>query len=68
KIIVLFLTLPLSNAVVGQVFSLQNLIKTKLRNWLNISTLNYLLLISLNSSSINKFDFEHAYEIWTNSS
>ncbi|CAG8457899.1 11277_t:CDS:2, partial [Cetraspora pellucida] len=67
KIIALFLTLLLSNAIVERVFSRQNLIKTKLRNRLNISTLNYLLLISLNSSPINEFDFEHAYEIWANS-
>lgn len=35
---------------------------------MNINTLNYLLSISINGSSIDEFDFERAYDIWENSS
>ncbi|CAG8814669.1 14703_t:CDS:2, partial [Cetraspora pellucida] len=48
KLALIFLITPLSNAVVERVFSHQNLIKTKSRNRLNVSTLYMLLLISLN--------------------
>ncbi|CAG8458076.1 8780_t:CDS:2 [Scutellospora calospora] len=60
----LLLILPLSNAYVERVFSYQNNIKTKLRNRIQLETLNDLLIISLNGPSIELFDFEKAYNYW----
>src|SRR3954454_23986415 len=42
------LIIPLSNAHVERIFSQQNLIKSKLRNKMNIDTLNNHLMILLN--------------------
>ena len=58
------LIIPLSNAHVERIFSQQNLIKSKLRNQMNIDTLNNHLMILLNGPEIEDFDFEKAYEHW----
>ena len=60
------LIVPLSNAQVERIFSQQNLIKNKLRNKMNINTLNNHLMILLNGPEIEDFDFEKAYEHWVN--
>ena len=52
------LIIPLSNAHVERIFSQQNLIKSKLRNKMNIDTLN--------GPEIENFDFEKVYEHWVN--
>ncbi|CAG8749710.1 5620_t:CDS:1, partial [Dentiscutata heterogama] len=59
------LIIPVSNATVERVFSQQNLIKTRLRNQINIDTLNDYLMIALNGPSIDSFDFEKAFEHWS---
>lgn len=64
KLASIFLITPLSNAVVERVFSHQNLIKTKSRNRLNVSTLHMLLLIALNGPESEIFDWEKAYNYW----
>lgn len=60
------LIIPLSNAHVERIFSQQNLIKSKLRNQMNIDTLNNHLMILLNGPEIEDFDFEKVYEHWVN--
>ncbi len=65
-IIKIALIVPLSNAQVEKIFSQQNLIKNKLRNKMNINTLNNHLMILLNGPKIEDFDFEKAYEYWRN--
>lgn len=60
------LIIPLSNAHVERIFSQQNLIKSKLRNQMNIDTLNSHLMILLNGPEIEDFDFEKAHEHWVN--
>jgi hypothetical protein len=58
---------PISDGNVEQVFSHQNLIKTKLRNLLSIETLNYHLQISLNGCEhYSSFDYNEAYNYWNN--
>ncbi|KYM96015.1 hypothetical protein ALC62_13334 [Cyphomyrmex costatus] len=47
------LSLPLSNAVVERVFSIINLIKTKIRNRMKVQTLEALLLIRIYFSNHN---------------
>ncbi|CAG8832068.1 23419_t:CDS:2, partial [Gigaspora margarita] len=47
-----------------RVFSQQNLIKTKLRNQMKLSTLNSHLMIVMNGPPLDTFDFEKAYELW----
>ena len=61
----LSLIIPFSNAVVERVFSRQNLIKTDLRNRMNIDTLNMHLHISLNGPrNFEKFNYLAAYNQW----
>ncbi|CAG8835381.1 30799_t:CDS:2, partial [Gigaspora margarita] len=64
KLASIFLITPLSNAIVERVFSYQNLIKTKSRNQLNVSTLHMLLLIALNGPESEIFEWEKAYNYW----
>ena len=47
-----------------RIFSQQNLIKSKLRNQMNIDTLNNHLMILLNGPEIENFDFLKALEHW----
>jgi len=49
--------ISLSNAHVERIFSQQNLIKSKLRNKMNIDTLNNHLMVLLNGPGIENFDF-----------
>ncbi|CAG8489083.1 294_t:CDS:1 [Scutellospora calospora] len=58
------LLIPVSNTTIERVFSYQKLIKTRLRNQMNIETLNHHLMIALNRPSIELFDFEKAYDYW----
>lgn len=55
------LTLPHSNADVERVFSQVNLVKTKLRNSLSISTLNAILYVRFGLKRVNKCC--HSYEV-----
>jgi len=42
------------------------LIKNKLRNQMDINTLNNHLMVLLNGSDVKYFDFKKAYEHWAN--
>ena len=64
QIIHLSLIIPLSNGNVECIFSQQNLIKTKLRNQMQLNTLNSHLMIVMNGPSLDQFDFEKAYNVW----
>ncbi len=48
--------------MVERIFSHQNLIITKLHNKLSVENLNRHLMILINSSDIEDFDFEKAYD------
>ena len=60
----IILITPISNANVERVFSQQNLIKTRIRNQMNLETLNYHLIVILNGPSIDLFNFELAFDHW----
>jgi Domain of unknown function (DUF4371)/hAT family C-terminal dimerisation region len=60
------LIIPLSNANVERIFSQTKLIKDKIRNKMNINTLNNHLMIKLNGPDIEDFNFEEAYKHWVN--
>ena len=60
------LIIPLSNANVERIFSQTKLIKNRLRNKMNLDTLNNHLMILLNGPEIEDFNFEKAYEYWEN--
>jgi hypothetical protein len=62
KLACIFLTTPLSNAVVERIFSQQNLIKTRIRNRIQPSTLQMLLMIAINGPDSEIFDWEKAYQ------
>ena len=49
-----------------RVFSQQNLIQTKLRNKISTESLNKHLMILINGTEIEHFDFEKAYDYWIN--
>jgi len=65
-IVKIALLIPFSNAHVERIFSQTNLIKNKLRNRMHLDTLNNHLMILLNGPDIQDFNFEKAYEHWTN--
>jgi hypothetical protein len=65
-IVKIALLIPFSNAHIERIFSDMKLIKNKLRNKMNINTLNNHLMILLNGPDIQNFDFEKAYEHWEN--
>ena len=65
-IIKVALLIPFSNAHVERIFSEMKLIKNKLRNQMQINTLNNHLMILLNGPDTRNFDFERAYEHWAN--
>ncbi|EXX52999.1 zinc finger protein 862-like [Rhizophagus irregularis DAOM 181602=DAOM 197198] len=56
------LIVPLSNVIVERIFLHQNLIKTKFRNKLCTENLNKHLMILINGSDVEDFDFERAYD------
>jgi len=63
-IVKIALLIPFSNAHVERIFSEMRLIKNKLRNRMQVNTLNNHLMILLNGPDIQDFDFEKAYEHW----
>ena len=65
-IIKIALLIPFSNAHVERIFSEMKLIKNKLRNQMDINTLNNHLMVLLNGSDVKYFDFKKAYEHWAN--
>jgi hypothetical protein len=65
-IIKIALLIPFSNAHVERIFSEMKLIKNKLRNKMDINTLNNHLMILLNGPDVRDFDFEKAYKHWAN--
>jgi hypothetical protein len=65
-IIKVALLILFSNAHVERIFSEVKLIKNKLRNKMDINTLNNHLMILLNGPDIRDFDFEKAYKYWAN--
>ena len=58
------LLIPLSNAHVERIFSQTNLIKNKMRNKMNIDTLDKHLMILLNGPEIEQFNFGKVYDYW----
>ena len=60
-IIKIALLIPFSNAHVERIFS-----ENKLRNQMDINTLNNHLMVLLNGSDVKYFDFKKAYEHWAN--
>jgi hypothetical protein len=56
--------IPLSNAHVERIFSQTNLIKNKVRNKMNINTLDKHLMILLNGPEIEEFNFKKVYVHW----
>ncbi|MCO5565151.1 hypothetical protein L7F22_018824 [Adiantum nelumboides] len=53
-----------STAACERGFSKQNLIKSKLRNHLNVRTVESLMRISIEGPSLRDFDFSDAIEMW----
>src|SRR4051812_39183409 len=61
------LLVPLSNANVERIFSQHKLTKTRLRNRMNVETLDMHLMILLNApDNIEEFDYNKAYKQWKN--
>ena len=61
------LLVPLSNANVERVFSQHKLTKTRLRNRMNVETLDMHLMILLNApDNIEDFDWDKAFDQWKN--
>ena len=63
----LALIIPVSSAPCERGFSATNRIKTKLRNHLQISTVDTLLRISVEGPPIGQFDFSHALDKYKHS-
>ncbi|CAB4414767.1 unnamed protein product [Rhizophagus irregularis] len=62
KLVKISLIIPLSNAQVERIFSQHKLTKTRLRNRMNIETLNKHLMILLNGpNDFRRFDWNKAY-------
>ena len=60
------LILPTSTAECERGFSVQNRIKTALRNRLTTSRLNVLMTIDIEGPTLIIFDFNMAYKEWNN--
>ncbi|PKB97842.1 hypothetical protein RhiirA5_432413 [Rhizophagus irregularis] len=58
--------IPFSSVDCERGFSKQNLIKTNLRNSLNIETLHFLMMVGLEEKDLFEFDFTRAIQIWNN--
>jgi hypothetical protein len=56
-------TLPISNAITERAFSIQNLIKNKLKYFMSSDLLDYLMRIAIEGQNIEEFPFIEAYEI-----
>ena len=65
KLIQLVYCIPFSSVECERGFSRQNQIKTKNRNSLTTDTLDMLMHISLKGPESSKFDYNHAYTIWS---
>ncbi|PKY51658.1 hypothetical protein RhiirA4_468825 [Rhizophagus irregularis] len=59
-------SIPFSSVDCERGFSKQNLIKTDLRNSLNIETLHFLMMVGLEEKDLFEFDFTRAIQIWNN--
>jgi hypothetical protein len=57
-------SIPFSSVDCERGFSKQNLIKTDLRNSLNIETLHFLMMVGLEKKDLFGFDFSRALQIW----
>ena len=67
KLIKLALIIPLSNAHVERVFSHHKLTKTRLRNRMNLETLNmHLMIFSNGPDDFKDFNWDCAFNYWTN--
>ncbi|CAB5366265.1 unnamed protein product [Rhizophagus irregularis] len=65
KLVKISLIIPLSDAQVERIFSQHKLTKTRLRNRMNIETLNKHLMILLNGpDDFRRFDWNKAYDYW----
>src|SRR4051812_37956743 len=65
KLVKISLIIPLSNAQIERIFSQHKLTKTRLRNRMNIETLNKHLMILLNRpDDFCRFDWNKAYDYW----
>jgi hypothetical protein len=65
KLVIISLIIPLSNAQVERIFSQHKLTKTRLRNRMNIESLNKHLMIFLNGPDyFHRFDWNKAYDYW----
>jgi len=61
------LIIPVSSAPCERGFSVQNALKTKVRNRLNPERLNRLMFIKLEGPNIDKFDFMQAARLFAHS-
>lgn len=59
-------SIPFSSVDCERGFSKQNLIKTDLRNSLNIETLHFLMMVGLEEKDLFEFDFTRTIQIWNN--
>ena len=66
KLIQIIYCIPFSSVECERGFSRQNKIKTKNRNLLATDTLDMLMRISLEGPESSKFDYNHAYVVWSN--
>ena len=66
KLLGIVYSIPFSSVDCERGFSKQNLIKTDLRNSLNIETLHFLMMVGLEEKDLFEFDFTRAVQIWNN--
>ena len=59
------LTIPVATVDCERGFSTYNLIKTKTRNCLKQSSVHTLMLINLEGPSIENFDFQRSFRVWS---
>ena len=64
KIISTVLSLPITTVFCERGFSIQNIVKTKLRNRLTNENIDYLMRIILERDNIAGFDFKEAFKNW----
>ena len=65
KLVKISLIIPLSNAQVERIFSQHKLTKTRLRNRMNVESLNNHLMILLNGpDDFRRFDWNRVYDYW----
>jgi len=65
KLVKISLIIPLSNAQVERIFSQHKLTKTRLRNRMNVESLNNHLMILLNGpDDFHRFDWNRVYDYW----